>query len=326
MDPERLKERLFRGAVLVVMATPFKKNGEVNIEGLRLNTGFLLERAAGSPLILVPTGSTGEFYALSDKEYMRVVKTVVEEAGGRLPVIVGASAEATGKTLALCKHAEDVGADGVMVVLPYYFVPSEEGMYQHYKTIANGIDIGVLVYNNPDTTKCHIRPKLMAKIAEIAGIVGVKENTKNLMTYYQMTKLVGEKIPIICGTGEFWYALESLMGCPGFVSSHANYAPEISLDLLDAGGKREFERAWEVIERMRPIFEFGSKVERAHGPTTTILPRGYAEGYMYVGVVKAAMDLVGIHGGYTRLPIQGLTDIEREELKDTLTRVGILPE
>lgn len=321
MKPEELKEKL--SAVLVVMVTPFTKNDEVNVEGLRENTRFLVEEGAGRPLVLVPTGSTGEFYTLSDEERKKVIKIVVDEANGKLPVIAGTAQAGTKQTLMMSKYAEDVGADGVMVVLPYYHVPSEEGMYQHYKTIAEGINIGVLIYNNPDTTKCHINPPLMAKLAEVPGIVGDKENTKNLMTYYLIKKLAGDKMPILCGLGEFWFSLEALMGCPGYISGMANYAPGISLELLDAAMKRDFEKVWKIIERLRPLLEFQQKVDAAHGPTTTILPKGYEESYMWLAVIKEAMNLSGLCGGSPRLPILPLTKKEKEELSKVLTNIGI---
>ena len=320
MKPEELKKRL--NAVLVVMTTPFTKGDEVDVEGLRENTRFLVEKGAGRPLVLVPTGSTGEFYALSDDERKVVVRTVVDETNQKLPVIAGAAQAGTRETLKMCRYAEDVGADGVMVVLPYYHVPSQEGMYQHYKVIAEGINIGVVVYNNPDTSKCHINPQLMAKLAEIPGIVGDKENTKNLMTYYWMKKLAGEKIPILCGLGEFWFSLEALLGCPGYISSKANFAPEISLEILDMAAKRDFEGVQKIIERLGPLFEFQRRVGAAH-ETTTILPVGYSTSYRWMGIVKEAMGLMGLCGGVPRLPILPLDEKEKEELRKVLTETGL---
>jgi len=321
MKPEELKEKL--NAVLVVMTTPFTRSDEIDVVGLRENMRFLVERGAGKPLVLVPTGSTGEFYALSDEERKRVIEIVVDEANGKVPVIAGTAQAGTKQTLMMSRYAENVGADGVMVVLPYYHVPDEEGMYQHYKTIAEGISVGVLIYNNPDTTKCHIDPPLMARLAEIPGIVGDKENTSNLMTYYWMKKLAGDKMPILCGLGEFWFSLEALMGCPGYISSTANYAPEISLELLDAAVKRDFEKVWEIVEELGPLFEFQQKVDAAHGPTTTILPTGYTTSYMWLSVVKEAMNLIGLCGGAPRLPILPLTEKEKEELARVLTDMGL---
>ncbi|MEM3653580.1 MAG: dihydrodipicolinate synthase family protein, partial [Candidatus Bathyarchaeia archaeon] len=154
MEPEKLKERL--KGVFVVVATPFNEKDELDEEGLRYNLNFLVEKGKGKPLSLIIAGSTGEFYALSEEEHKRLIKIAVDEVNGKLVLIAGTGQAGTKNALKISKYAEDVGADGVMVVLPYYHVPTENGMYQHFKTIAEGIEVGMLIYNNPDTTKTYI--------------------------------------------------------------------------------------------------------------------------------------------------------------------------
>ncbi|HID90578.1 TPA: dihydrodipicolinate synthase family protein, partial [Candidatus Bathyarchaeota archaeon] len=234
MELEELRSRLFKGAVLVVLLTPFKDGGGLDEEGLRENIRFLLERSRGrlDRLVLVPTGSTGEFYALTDEERRRVIEITVEEAGGKVIVIAGTAQAGTEGTVVMSRYAEDVGADAVMVVLPYYHIPSEGGMYMHYRRLGEEVDVGIVVYNNPSTSKCYIFPPLMARlVADVPNIVAVKENTTHIATYYRMMRAVGDRVPVFCGLGEFWYAVEALFGCPGFVSGFANFAPELSLEL-----------------------------------------------------------------------------------------------
>jgi len=319
LKPEHLKEKL--NSVLIVTVTPFTKSDEIDVEGLRENIRFLVEKGAGKPVVLVPTGTTGEFFSLSEEELKLVIRTVVDEANGKLPVVAGTGSESTRKTLAMCKYAEDVGADGVMVILPYYAVPSEEGMYQHYKTIAEGINIGVLIYNNPSPTKCYINPQLMTRISEIRGIIGVKETTKDVMTYYSQQKLVGDKLKIICGQGEFFFACEALVSCPGFVSGYANFAPELSLNLLEVTKRQNFKKIQEILMWMHPLFDLERRVN-GH-KTTTILPIPYTGLYRFVGVLKQAMDLVGLHGGPPRLPLLPISKSEKEELRGVLKKMGL---
>ena len=121
MNLEELKARM--KGVYVVQATPFTETGEVDVEGLRENTRFLLNQSAGRHITLVPAGSTGEFYALSDEDRKKVIRTVVDEVKGKVTVLAGTAQAATGETLRMSRYAEEMGADGVQVVLPYYHVP-----------------------------------------------------------------------------------------------------------------------------------------------------------------------------------------------------------
>ncbi|MEM2895979.1 MAG: dihydrodipicolinate synthase family protein [Candidatus Bathyarchaeia archaeon] len=321
MEPEKLKKKL-RG-VFVVVATPFDEKDELDEEGLRYNLKFLVERGMGKKLSLIVAGSTGEFYALSEEEHRRLIKIAIDEVNGKLTLIAGTGQAGTKKALAMSKYAEDVGADGVIAVLPYYHVPTEEGMYSHFKTIAENIKIGMLVYNNPDTAKTYINPWLMARIAEINNIVGIKENGHDLTTIYWMIKTVGKKIPVLCGLGELWFLVESMFGCPGFISALANYAPEISLQLYESVEKGDFYQARKIVDRLEPLLEFERRVAVSHGPSTTILPTGFVSSYMWIGVMKEAMNIVGLKGGKPRLPLSSLTKDEKRELESVLEKIGI---
>lgn len=315
---DSLKEFLMGGSVLVVQMTPFTKDDEVDVEGLRENTRYLVEVGKGGKLALVPCGSNGEFYAMKEDEIKKVIKVVVEEAGGKVPVIAGTGAAGTKIAVELSKYAQDVGADGVQVVLPYYHVPDEEGMYLHYKKIAEALDIGVMIYNNPSVSKVYIRPSLMKRLAEIPNIVGVKENTPFIDMFYQQVKAVGNKIPIVQGRGEWWYVATLPYGARGFVSGLANFMPEFSLELLKAGNEGHWKKAHELIKKLEPFDEFIAKMREKYGPSTTILQPPYTTSYIYMSVRKAAMNLLGLKGGSMRLPLVNLKDEDIAELKNVL--------
>ncbi|MFB0522372.1 MAG: dihydrodipicolinate synthase family protein [Candidatus Bathyarchaeia archaeon] len=316
MKPEKLRQYLSNGAVLIVQLTPFKEDGTIDFEGLRENTSFLVEKRHYGPLALIPVGSTGEKYSVTDEEWKRIVKTVVDVANNKVPVIPGASHSGTMVALERSRYAEDVGADGVMVVLPYYLVPEEEGLYLHYKKIADSIDIGVMIYNNPDVSKIYMKPRVLRRIVEnTTGIVAVKENTPYIPTLYKQIKAVGDKIPILQGRGEWWFATTVFLGVRGYISGHANFMPEFCIDLLRAGLNGEYTRLKDILRELDPFEDFVAKMWRKYGPSTTILPYPYVGSYMIYGVYKATMDMLGLVGGHMRLPLLDIKDQDKKELE-----------
>ena len=308
----------------IVQTTPFNKDGSLDLEGMRTNTRWLLERTAGKDFILTPLGSTGEAYAMSDDERKAVIKMVVEEVKEKNVVLAGAAQAGTPETIKMCQYAESIGADGAMIVLPYYHVPTEEGMYQHYKQIAESVgkDFGIMIYNNPDVSGSWIKPPLMAKLSKIPNIIAVKENTPYIMSYYAMQRALDPNdAPVLCGWGEQMFSFVALYGCPGFISSAANYAPELSYSIYKAGAARDFNKLTEIVDSIAPYYSFVSKVTANHGPHTGISEAG---GNMYVGVEKASMDIVGLIGGEVRLPLVGLNEEEKAELSSILRTMRLL--
>lgn len=325
MEPSKLREEL--SAVCTILFTPFDERGEIDEDGFRRNICFLVEKSKQHKenLIFVPNGSMGEFYTLSEEEQKKIIQITIDEVGDKGIVLAGTGHSGTRQALRMSQFAENVGAQGVMIVLPYYHIPSKSGMYQHYKTIAEGINIGVIVYNNLDATKAHIDPELMSKIADIPNIIGLKENSTNLATIHAMMKLDNEgKVRLIIGKGEFWYATAIPFGCTAFASSIANFYPEFSLDILDAGKKGNIKEVWKLIQQKYiPLQEFTDKVTRKR-ETTSVVPSQLTSLYTYLAVRKAAMPLVGLGGsGKTRLPIMSIDKSEIDELKSVLEKIGL---
>ena len=303
--------------VVIVQATPFNKDGSLDLEGMRANTRWLLEYTAGKEFIFTPMGSTGEFYAVSDDERKAVIKMVVEEVKGENVVLAGAAQAGTRETIKMCQYAESIGADGVQVVLPYYLIPTEEGMYQHYKEVAESINIGIMVYNNPPVSGSWIKPPLMARLSKIPNIIALKENTPSIESYYAMQRAIDPNdMAILCGLGEQMFSFEALYGCAGFVSGMANFAPDVSYSIYKAAAARDFGKLAELINSRAPYSDFMAKVIANHGPDTAIL--GLYGGYMIYAAMKASMDIVGLRGGEVRLPLVGLNEEEKAELRDIL--------
>jgi len=317
MKPEELKKKM--KGIVIVNTTPFNKDGSVDIGGLKSNLQWLLSICKGKDFILNPLGSTGEFYVMSDDECKAVMKATVDEVKHKMPVFVGAGRAGTQETMKMCQYAESVGVDGVQVILPYYFPPTDEGMFQHYRQIAESIKIAVMVYNNPGPTATWIKPPLMARIAQIPRVIGCKENTGNLISYIQMKKaLEPSGMALLCGLGENMFGYEAPYGCPGLVSSNANAFPLWSYAVYQEAMAKNFAAMDEMISKLNPFNEFIGKVSarRPHSGLTGGPP-------IFISVVKAAMDLMGLRGGEVRLPLIGITPEEKNELATIINKLSI---
>jgi 4-hydroxy-tetrahydrodipicolinate synthase len=308
----------------IVQETPFNKDGSLDLEGMRANTRWLVERTAGKDFIFTPVGSNGEFYAVSDDERKAVIKMVVEEVNGKNIVMAGTAQAGTHETIRMTQYAESVGADGAQIVLPYYHVPTEEGMWQHFKQIAESVskDFGIMVYNNPFVSDSWIKPPLMAKLSKIPNIIAVKECTLDFYSYYAMVNAIDPKdMAILCGTGELPFSFAALYGCPGFITEKANFAPEQAYSVYEAAVAKDFSKLAELVDAMILYNSFIGKVETNHSPATGV---SSPDGNMLLGVAHAAMDIVGLRGGEVRLPLLGLNGEEKAELRDILRTVGVI--
>jgi 4-hydroxy-tetrahydrodipicolinate synthase len=311
-------------AVVVVQATPLNRDGSLDLNGLKVNTQFLVERCAGKRVVLVPVGSTGEAYALSDGERLKVIETVVDCAAGRVPVVAGTASAGTERTIELSKAAQSAGADGVQVVLPYYHVPSEAGLVRHFLKLADALDIGVMIYNNPVVSKLWMAPHLMARCAEHPNIVADKENVSEVTLYKAMRDAVDpSRMAVLCGLGDLQFAYTAALGCPGFVTWTANLAPQLSLDLLHAADACDFRCVREVISRTGRLYEFAGVCARRRGRDPWVLP-GFTSGHIYVGILKSAMEIAGLAGGPVRGPGDDLTSAEKAELRTVLEEIGVI--
>lgn len=213
----------------MVMVTPFKKDGSLDEEALRLNIDWYIEH--GAPGVIC-TGSTGEFDALSDEEIKRVIEVTLDQVNGRVPVIAGTSATSTWKAKELSKFAEDAGADGVMAVPPYYYHPKEDEIIEHYREVAESINIPVMVYNNPWTSKVDMKPQLIARLAEIDNVRYVKESSGDIRRVEQILRLTGEKLTVFCGSDVLPFE-SFVLGAQGWVSVAANIIPKEAQKLFE---------------------------------------------------------------------------------------------
>ena len=322
MNPKELKRNL--KGVIAVQLFPFTPSGELDVDGLRENTEFLADFASegDKDLVILTNGSTSEFYALSDKEQDMAIETVVE-ASGDTPVVAGASRAGTAEAVNAAKRAEQLGADGIMIVLPYYHQATKEGTYRHFETIAGAIDSGIMLYNNPFVSGSWVDPQLLARISKIDNVVAVKENTSSGTQFEDVSRYLDpEDMTLICGLGEKMYPASVPYGAKGFVSTPANFAPSLAYDLYLAGKEEDVQGMKKALGKYKPYYDLMDKAVACR-EETTIMPDTRRGNPVYQAMGKYGLDYVGLNGGVPRLPILGLTDEEKEELEEAFEEMGL---
>lgn len=294
----------FRGT-FVVVTTPFGAFDTLDDEGLRGNIDWYIEEGIHG---IVCTGSTGEFDCLSDDEREEVVKIVVDQVNHRVPVLAGSAGRSTSETVRWSKYAEDIGADGVMIAPPYYCLPSDDELFEHYKIVAEATDIPIMIYNNPFTTGVDMKPDLVAKCAEIENISYTKESSGDVKRVHRIIQLTGEKMTVFCGWDDL--ALESIVvGAQGWIAAVANIVPSMAKDLFElVADEGDLLRGRQLYYRILPLCSF--------------LEEG-----KFVQKTKAAQNMIGkTTGGLPRRPRLPITKEEEEKLKKIISDLGILQE
>lgn len=319
---KNLKEKL--QGIIPVQLIPFTSDDEIDQEGLAENTQYLVDFAenGNKDVVILTNGSTSEFYSMSTEEQKTVIKTVVDNSGD-VPVIAGTGRPGTKETIKMTQIATELGSDGSMVVLPYYHQATKQGMYQHYEMVAENVDIDIMIYNNPFVSGSWIDADLMKKLSKIENIIAVKENTSSGPQWYDLaSKVEQENINLICGLGEKMYPLTVNIGAKGLVSTIANFAPDISYQMYEAGRDKDIEKVEDICERLNPYFEVMNKLI-ANRKDTSILPDTRRGNPVYQAMGKFALDFVGLTGGSVRSPMIGLTDDEKSMLEEALEEMEV---
>lgn len=222
---------------IVALVTPMFDNGEIDKDSLKKLVEFHIEQGTDA---LVAMGTTGESATLNEHEHMDVVKSVVDFVAGRLPVIAGTGANSTSEAITLTQAAKEAGVDACLLVTPYYNKPTQEGLFQHYKAIAEAVDIPQILYNVPSRTACDMLPETIGRLSAIDNIVGVKEATGELDRVKAIRDLTGDDFAIY--TGDDASSCEfCLLGGNGTVTVTGNIAPKLAHEMITAAmqGNRE---------------------------------------------------------------------------------------
>jgi 4-hydroxy-tetrahydrodipicolinate synthase len=290
---------MFEG-VMTALVTPFQ-NGEVDEKAL----GDLVElQIAAGVDGLVPCGSTGESATLSHAEHRRVMEVVVETAAGRVAVVAGTGSNSTQEAIALTGYAVEAGADGALLISPYYNKPTQQGIVAHYQAVARETGLPLLVYNIPGRTASNIQPATLARLAENEHVVGVKESCGDLDQIAHVISSCPDDFAVLSGDDCNVLPLMAIGGHGG-ISTTSNVAPTPMCELVRSFQSGDTKRARELHYELLPLFD-------ALFCETNPIP------------VKAALALMGLIGDEIRLPLTPITPHNREHLQAVLKEAGML--
>jgi 4-hydroxy-tetrahydrodipicolinate synthase len=290
---------MFTGS-MVALVTPFR-DSKVDWPSLESLIEFHLDNGTHG---IVPCGTTGESATLTHEEHDGVVKTVVKIVNKRVPVIAGTGSNSTAEAVRLTREAEKSGADGALMISPYYNRPTQEGIYQHYRKVASEVGIPIIVYNIPGRTGSKIEPETLARMAEVKNIDGVKEATGSLDQAIDVIRLCGDRLAVYSGEDSLIFSL-MMLGGKGVISTVANVAPKQTAQLADACLKGNWEKGREMQLRLIPLI-------RSLFIETNPIP------------VKTALSLMGKCSGELRLPLTPMTEGNLKKLNQAMSEFGLL--
>ncbi len=290
---------MFKGSIVAIV-TPFK-NGKVDEKAL----GELIEwHIASGTDGIVPCGTTGESATLGYEEHEQVIEYTVKKAAGRVPVIAGTGSNSTEETIMLTAHAKKSGADGALLITPYYNKPTQEGLYRHFKAVADAVDIPIVLYNVPGRTSVNMLPATVARCARVNNIVAIKEATANLQQISEIIELCGEGFTVLSGD-DFTVLPTLAIGGRGVISVTANVAPADMAGLIDSFFAGDMEAARKMHYRLQPL-------NQAMFFETNPIP------------VKTALGFMGKCSPELRLPLCPMSDMNNEKLTNVMKKYGLI--
>ncbi|WP_311696180.1 4-hydroxy-tetrahydrodipicolinate synthase [Sneathia sanguinegens] len=286
----------FKGAYTALI-TPFKEDYAVDYEKLEDLVEFQVENGISG---IVVCGTTGETPTLSEEEYKKVIKTVVDKVAKRVQVIAGAGANSTKKAIELTKICKELGADAVLSTCPYYNKPTQRGIQAHYEAISSSVDIPLIIYNVPGRTGSNVLPETIEKLSHIPNIVGVKEASGSLEQMIEIRKLCRKNFNILSGEDHLIMPM-SAVGCRGVISVIANILPKKVSEFYNLQGEEKEAMHEYLYDISRNLFIEGNPV-----------------------TVKEAMDILGLASNRVRLPLVSAEPKTREKLKNLFKLKGLL--
>jgi len=288
----------FRGT-FTVMITPCAADGAVDLGSLAAFTDWQVRQGIHG---LIPLGSTGEFLSLTGAEARAVAECVVRAADGRVPVLIGAGAERTEDAMEKARMAADIGADGTMVIPPFYSTPTEAELLRHYERIARATDLPLMLYNNPATANVDLQPPLVARLSEIEHVDYIKESTMDVTRVRDILDMSAGRMTVFGGIMGF----ESFVnGAEGWVAVGSNIMPaEFARLFTLTADERDYDAARALYARILPVIRM-------------------VGGARYVSATKAALNLMGFAVGEPRAPRLPAPPAETEAIRAALRQVGI---
>lgn len=286
---------------LVALVTPMTSNGDIDWDALDKVVDLHLDKGTDA---IVAVGTTGESATLDCDEHCQVIKRVIKRVDGKIPVIAGTGANSTKEAIELTREAKDAGADACLLVTPYYNKPTQEGLYQHFKAIAEAVDVPQILYNVPGRTACDMLPETVARLATIPNIVGIKEATGDLERAKQVIDSVPADFAVYSGDDGTAPEL-MLLGGVGNISVTANVAPAEMAELCKLAIAGQAEETRELQNKLMPL-------HNALFVEANPIP------------VKWAMTEMGLMADGIRLPLTVLSEQCHEEVREALRTTGII--
>jgi 4-hydroxy-tetrahydrodipicolinate synthase len=289
-----------RGSI-PALVTPFK-NGKIDEEGIRRNVDFQIANGSSA---LVTVGTTGESPTVTPEEHKKINEIVIDEANGRVPVITGTGSNSTAEAIEYTKHAEDYGADASLQVSPYYNKPTQEGLYQHFKTIAESVNIPIILYNIQGRTAVNITPETILRLSKIDNIIGVKEASGSIEQVSKIL-LLTKKEDFVLLSGDDSMTLPMMaLGAVGVISVVANIAPKETSELVRLCEQGKFVEARKLHFKLLPLVS-SMFIETNPGP------------------VKFAMNELKMPAGELRLPLVFPSEENKEKIRQAMRDFGLL--
>ena len=290
---------MFSGSIVAIV-TPFR-NGRVDERAL----GDLIEfQLANGTDGIVPCGTTGESATLSHQEHERVVAFTIEAVKRRVPVIAGAGSNSTAEAIALTRHAKKAGADGALLITPYYNKPMQEGLFRHYKAVAEAVDLPLVLYNIPSRTSVNLLPSTVGRLAAIRNIVAIKEGSGSLQQVSEILQACGDRFTVLSGDDPLTIPMMAV-GAKGVITVTANIAPADMAAMVDAFAAGQLDQARRLHDKLFPLFT-------ALFYETNPIP------------VKTALAMMGKIDGELRLPLCPMAAESREKLARVMKEYGLI--
>ena len=286
---------------MVALVTPMDAQGGLDWDSLSKLVDFHLQEGTNA---IVAVGTTGEASTLEVSEHIEVIRRVVDQVNGRIPVIAGTGANSTREAVELTENAKQAGADACLLVTPYYNKPTQEGQYQHFKAISDAVDIPIFLYNIPGRTIVDISVETMVRIAQLKNVVGVKDATSNLARTSLQRHLIGPDFIQLSGEDATSLGFNAHGGV-GSISVTANVAPKLCAEFQTATLNADFKRALEIQDRLMPLHH-ALFVEPNPAP------------------VKYAASLLGLCRDELRLPLMSVTEATQLRVRDAMRHAGLL--
>jgi 4-hydroxy-tetrahydrodipicolinate synthase len=299
MSLQQSPQKNWRGTY-TVLVTPFTPDGRsVDVPALKRLVDWQIEQGIHG---LIPLGSTGEFLSMTMAEQEEVIEVCVKQAAGRVPVLIGTGAEWTDEAVMKARLAESLGADGVMVIPPYYSTPTPDELFAHYSRIGEALSVPIMIYNNPATSNVDLTPAIVARLAEIDNVRYIKESTLEVTRVRDIIELCGDRMTVfagILGYESFW------LGAQGWVAVCSNFLPRDSARLFElAADQKDQPQALALYKRILPLVKM-------------------VGGHRYVAASKAALAYMGLPVGAPRAPRLPLPEADAAEMRVLLDRLEL---